>query len=64
MQGDFPTLAGKAHKIKGVVMGLGAENCVELCRELEKSAKKSDHERSTTIVGKLKQLLRSLLEYK
>ncbi len=64
VQGDFPTLAGKAHKIKGVVMGLGAENCVELCRELEKSAKKSDHERSTTIVGKLKQLLRSLLEYK
>ncbi len=62
-QSDYSILAGNAHKTKGVLMGLGAQNGVMLCRELEKSANGNDLKKSTKIVDQLKQVLRSLLEY-
>ena len=61
-QADFSSLASGAHRIKGTLLGLGAEQCVELCRELETVAGKSDLTRSRKIFEQLKHWLHSLLD--
>jgi PAS domain S-box-containing protein len=59
---DFSSLASGAHKIKGTLMGLGADHCVKLCRELELSAGEGDQVLSAKIIDQLKRLLHSLLD--
>ncbi len=61
-QTDFSSLASGAHRIKGTLLGLGAEQCVDLCRELEILAGESDLTQSTILFEQLKHLLHSLLD--
>jgi len=61
-QTDFASLASGAHRIKGTLLGLGAEQCVDICRELEILAGESDLTQSTILFEQLKRLLHSLLD--
>lgn len=61
---DFSCLASGAHRLKGTLLGLGATQCVDLCRELELVARESDLKQSTMLLEQLKRLLHSLLDSK
>ena len=59
-QADFSSLASGVHRIKGTLLGLGAEQCVALCRKIEILAGKSELKQSKIVFEQLKHLLHSL----
>ena len=61
-QHAFTELVSAAHKTKGTLLGLGLEEQVSICRQLEECAGKSDRAQSTELYGRIKQMLHSLLE--
>lgn len=61
-QTDSSGLASGAHRIKGTLLGLGAEQCVDFCRDLEQLAGEDDLTQSRILFEQLKRLLHSLLD--
>ena len=61
---DFLQLASAAHKMKGTLLGLGADSCVEACKVLEHLAKTFNAFQSKQELNQLKSSLQSLLDKK
>lgn len=61
---DFTQLARVAHKMKGTLLGIGANSCVESCKVLERFAKEFTLSQSKQELNHLKSSLYSLLDKK
>jgi PAS domain S-box-containing protein len=61
---DFVQLASVAHKMKGTLLGLGADSCVESCKVLEHLAKTFNVSQSKQELNQLTSSLQSLLDKK
>ncbi len=60
---DYVVVARAAHKMKGTLLGVGAQHCAELCRVLELCAKEKNLQGGTEKSMELKELLASLLVF-
>lgn len=61
--GDLMALGRAAHTIKGALLNLGLDDCVELAREIEVEGKALNSETDfTQLVGQLRQQLGELIE--